>query len=538
MRFTTSMLSRPDQERGRRPVRSTRSGEMTLLSVAASVAVLAAGTLCYAFADDRGKVLVLSLEASLACVVAYVGVVRLLPQPLTPRLLIASYQLQLLSLALIAGLGLPLSPPYHPFEISVSDAPLRVAAAMLMVPLAVVVGVLCCRVLKRSAPLDAGSWPDADLARRRRLYLVVAAVSHLLYWPATLEGAGVLGYVCRIVATALLAAPFIAGRDSATDRPLAGLWIVTIVINAVVGIVAGTRSRALVAAVLFVAGYISALPRKRRFAVATGAAIAAIPLVQLSGAVGVVRDQVGRGGLELMRADHAAQVFQEITRQLTDDDREQAEEVRAQGVSRMLAWTNVVVPLMTPDSIPYRGFAGFVDEGMETFRIASVTGLTADDFYDAGLSNAAARRYGFTVNGNTSVEFTLLADAWSRGGPAAVVVFTLLVMILLLAAEWCCTRIVRDPGVATVLVLPLAKAAFFDANTSPVLVLLRGVLLSVIVVVTLVAVVEFAPRRLRRSVRQGDGGAGRNDRHLRAAAPRSPGHQVLSRVTTVASPRP
>lgn len=494
-----------------------RSGPLTSLSVPVLVAILAVGTLYYGFAGDAGKVVVLSLEACVVSVVAYIAVTRLLPQHVTPRLLIASYQLQLFSLALIAVLGLPLSPPYHPFDISVSDAPFRVVAAMLIVPITVLVGALVCCALIQPTRADGGPCPAAEVVRQRRTYLVVAAVIHLLYWPATLEAAGVLGYACRVVATALLAAPFIAGRDSAIDRRLGLLWTVTIALNAFIGIVAGTRSKALVAAVLFVAGYISTLPGRRRLLVAICASIAAVPVIQLSGAVGVVRDQVGRGGLELMRTDHIAQVLHELTRELTSDDREQAEEIQAQGVSRLLAWTNVVVPLMTPDTIPYRGLAGLVDEGIATFRVASVAGVAADDFYEAGLNNAPARHYGFTVNANTSVEFTLLADGWSRGGLAVVVVFTLVVMIFLLSAESGCMRLGLGGGVGSVLILPLAKAAFFDANTSPLLVLLRGTVFSFAVVAVFVAAIEFSPLRLRRDSRRGGSSPGRRPFQLGAA---------------------
>src|SRR5262249_57719080 len=94
------------------------------------------------------------------------------------------------------------------------------------------------------------------LAKQRRLYLIVIAVIHLLYWPATLDGAGFAGYVCRVLATALIAGPFLAGRDSVRDRGLAWIWLGTIAINAAIGIVAGTRSKVLVAAVLFAAGFI------------------------------------------------------------------------------------------------------------------------------------------------------------------------------------------------------------------------------------------------------------------------------------------
>src|SRR5262249_25653020 len=145
-----------------------------------------------------------------------------------------------------------------------------------------------------------------------------------------------------------------------------------------------------------------------------------------------------------------------------------SEAVKEHGVSRLLAWTNVVVPLMTPNTVPYRGMDRFVDEAIQTFQVSSVSGSTPDDLYDAGLWNAPARQYGFTVNSFTSVEFTLAADGWSRGGAPIALVFSIFAALILTATEAAASRLHRfGEGAASVLALPVAKAAFFDSNFIP-----------------------------------------------------------------------
>jgi hypothetical protein len=342
------------------------------------------------------------------------------------------------------------------------------------------------RVAEKLRPLD-------DLAKQRRLYLVIAAFVQLIFWPATLGNAGMAGYLIRVLAAALTAAPFLAGRDSRGDRGLASLWCLTILVNGVVGIATGSRSKALITVVLFAAGYISALPRNRRLAVGAFAALATIPLVQFSGAAGIVRDELGRDDPRLLQPEHLREVFYRLVVELTPGNQRNVEELNLQGAGRMLAWTNVVVPLMTPETIPYRGLDEFLDEAAQSFRIASVSGLTADDLLDAGLNVEPARLYGFTINSNTSVEFTLAADAWSRGGGPVAILFSFIAALALTFGEFAACRLHRyGTGVATILALPAAKAAFFDANIFPLLPTLRIMFLNLFVLAALTVVVELA----------------------------------------------
>jgi len=201
----------------------------------------------------------------------------------------------------------------------------------------------------------------------------------------------------------------------------------------------------------------------------------------------------------LMQSDHIREVFRELSHEMTTSDQLDADAVNGQGLGRLLAWTNVVVPLMTPDSVPYRGLDGFVDEARQTFQVASISGLTPDDLYDAGLINTPAKLYGFTVNSNTSVEFTVAADAWSRGGALVAILFSFIAALGLTLGELCTHRLHRfTPGVASVLALPVAKAAFFDANAVPLLFMMRGMVVYTLGMLVLVIIVEFACRTARK----------------------------------------
>jgi hypothetical protein len=253
------------------------------------------------------------------------------------------------------------------------------------------------------------------------------------------------------------------------------LWVFTVVVNAVIGIAAGTRGKALLAAVLFATGFISALPDRKRVVVGICAVFAAVPLIQLAGALGVVRDELGRGGLEMVESGHLSEVFRQLSRELLPDDRQ---------------------------DVPYRGMTGLLDEAAQTFQVASFSGSTPDDLYEAGLWNAPARQYGFTVNAYTSVEFTLAADGWSRGGAVAALLFGFVAALLMTLWEVGVSRL-PGRGAGAFLSLPVAKAAFFDTNFIPLLPMLRGMVLYTLILCALVAVVESVRHASRSPLRRG-----------------------------------
>jgi hypothetical protein len=466
--------------------------------------ILGLGFVYYNLGEDRGKVAVVALNSVVACFGAYLAVGRLLPRYYAPRLFIGAFLLQCAALGAIALLGLPLGPPFHPFDVNAADAPVRSVLAMLMVPAGTLAAVAIWRLFSGLSGAVVEAQPeDGSVVADRRMYLFSAAALQLLYWPATLEGAGTIGYVIRVLTTALLAAAFLAGRDSRSDRRLGGVWVAVLVINVVIGVAAGTRAKAFVAIVLFGAGYISALQQRKRWLVGALALAASLPMLEVAGAMGVVRGDTGRGGLELVQTDHVRDVLQQVSRQMSSSNKDDADAIRAQGVGRMLAWTNVVVPILTPDTVPYRGLAGLFDETTQMMKVAQFSGQNAEDLYDADLYMAPARRYGFMVNASTAVEFSVVADAWSRGGAPIALLFCFVATLALLVGEMAMNRFRRwGRGVATILTLPVLKTAFFDSTVLPLLPTIRGMVLSIIAIVLFAFFAELAQRSIRGPVRR------------------------------------
>src|SRR5262245_10868486 len=137
-RFDARMGAAIDPRRARRP--RARTGHGWLTTVAAITIGL--GTVSYAFLDGRDRVLVASLCGCIVCLMAYVTIERLVHRSVALRLFLVSYALQFVSLASIAGLNLPVSPRYHPFQIDASGAPLLSVLAILTAPVGALLAAL------------------------------------------------------------------------------------------------------------------------------------------------------------------------------------------------------------------------------------------------------------------------------------------------------------------------------------------------------------------------------------------------------------
>src|SRR5262249_57917220 len=121
------------------------------LMIAFIVVACGVGVIVYGLSSDRGQLAVLAAQAAALSLIADIFVSHLLPGYTAPRLLIATYALQLATLAAIAAMQLPLSPPYHPFDVNAADAPFRAVAPMLIVPVTTVVVACAWRFLCPSA---------------------------------------------------------------------------------------------------------------------------------------------------------------------------------------------------------------------------------------------------------------------------------------------------------------------------------------------------------------------------------------------------
>src|SRR6266540_1656616 len=172
-----------------------------------------------------------------------------------------------------------------------------------------------------------------------------------------------------------------------------------------------------------------------------------------------------------------------------------SESLQIRGLERMIAWSNFAVPALTPEPVPYRGLSNLGAELLSIARIAGLEGEFSlkgrDDLLEAGFVTAPAGMYGFTVNDETSVEFGLLPDAWSRAGPLACVVIGLIAGFCFIAIErWLILRVVRAAD-SSLLLYCVAAKCILDGYTSPFQFMARHLVLDLLFVVILSSAVRF-----------------------------------------------
>lgn len=416
---------------------------------------------------------------------------RLTPALATPTIGMVSFVLQALWLLLNSAVGTVVAPN----GLDVSASPLRATLPLILVPLG---GLIATAALARNRRTRGRSILRSAERQSRGVgpFLLIAALVSLLMWPATISQSP-WAYAVRVLNSALLLVPLFAGAYTVHSKWLSRIWITVMSVNAVIGLLTGSRFIALFPPTLFLVGrmlFDSKVRRRRYF---WTLAILALPGFMVSGIVGSIRTEVGRGA-DLLDASRPTLVMGAVAKrvdQVMDGYEDSGLEV--DGFGRMVHWTNQAVSIMSPEEVPYRGFTAFESELMASARINALTGHTTDDALDSGLASAPANKYGFMVNAFTSVEFGVFADAWSRGGPLVCLAFGFVAFLLLGLAEisLLATRSAA-PGLSIITFAVVTRTAL-DLSAVPLLHAIRTMLLNVVFVVGLALLGEAAIRVTR-----------------------------------------
>jgi hypothetical protein len=447
--------------------------------------------------SGRGALLLTSGGAVALSIVIYRATRALEPHSLAPRLLTLNFMVQIVSLFLIVLLGLPTIVQASSFAPDLADRPLGAVLPLLVVPLAsllAVTGAIFTRAaFTRSRGTDAGTLREmvSRSSPVMRIYLASAAILLLLYWPAARPDTGALGYVIRVISTVLIGVPFLVGLFATRFPGIRNLWIVAMVINAIIGLAVGSRFVAFLPITLYAIAYILTLRGEKRklYVMITG--IGALATLVVSGVTEVVRNEIGRGGLDILTWERLSIVIEESERTLAAGSGER-ELAMYFALVRTLPPLNVAIPALSPEIVPYRGFEGLEDEVLAVAQLNTLTGKSTGDLMDAGLMGSAARAYGFMINEETSYEFGIMADAWSRGGPLVTFLVGFVFTLILIWAERTARKYYRrNPAALLIVLTVLAKSAFWDAGRLPFLETVRTLVLSVGMVVVLVAAVDL-----------------------------------------------
>ena len=164
-------------------------------------------------------------------------------------------------------------------------------------------------------------------------------------------------------------------------------------------------------------------------------------LLTVLGIMGLVRDKIGRGSAAETFSEERFMIYKETFADYltqSENDITVSDDALINSRGRNVNWVNTVVFANTPAIIPYRGYDNLPDELLNIFRLTALNSgfnqeeilAVGNEIIDQGFGNGMAKRYGFNVTATNGVEWSLIADAWSRGGMVACYIFILLFVVL------------------------------------------------------------------------------------------------------------
>lgn len=415
---------------------------------------------------------------------------KLAPRLLMPRVAIAMFVAQAGWMLILAFTGHSLGPVLALYSASAVDEPALAILPLLIVPSAAFMSAAMSRIVIPGLCTQSPLVEARPNARKRRFYLVSGALMVVVYWPASQPESGFVGYVFRILGSAMATYSFVAGLSSRDDKQAGRIWIVVLGLNALMGMLMGTR-QPFISVITYSAGWLYSAPRHGRRRARLLAGGLAVALMVASGVIGIVRGRIGRGGVELVSAERARTVVDASSSAI---DQEQAWEVADEAISRMVAWCNVAVPILSPMPVPFRGYESIGTELEQVATINRISGRSVDDLLASGLGTAPATNYGFTVNSQTSVEFSVLADGWSRDGAAGAFVFAMVAMLFFAVAETLVVSVRRSHAESGAMLTAVLSVSVLELGRLPLLACLRRAVLDISMAIALVAVVEVMSR--------------------------------------------
>jgi len=227
---------------------------------------------------------------------------------------------------------------------------------------------------------------------------------------------------------ALALMPLLAGLYWNRSRMVQLIWLVQLSVGLFLAVLTGARSYGFLPVAFYGLGYIlqQSTTRKRLNATLAGL-VGAVVLLLLAGFVQNLRDQVGRTS-DVNNVDVQSIVtnLDNLLEQSKGQNKLMWEDAPSDavwfGLTRVVDWTLVLGPNMSPDVAPYRGYDDFGDEilGLVSFQGLRILDNWTYDYI------SLPRIYGYNTmgvidekgnyGGMFAVPFNIMTDAWSRYG--------------------------------------------------------------------------------------------------------------------------
>ena len=227
--------------------------------------------------------------------------------------------------------------------------------------------------------------------------------------------------------------------------------------------------------------------------------------------MGVIRDEFGRGKAnEMFSMERFSLIASEYFYATESQEKNQKaeDEIVMQSKGRNINWVNLSVMSLSPEIIPYKGFDGIDKEIGQIFVVSRINGdyseeglqASANSLHDNNLSTSKAREYGYTVDYYTSVEWSLLADSWSRGG---IYFYALYLFVFIMLGTLVENKFIFKQSLKTLpfLILVYSFNVFTGFGAKPFYEAFREIVLKLIMVYFLLVIINFVINNNQKSGR-------------------------------------
>jgi len=323
-------------------------------------------------------------------------------------------------------------------------------------------------------------WYERDFWRQDPIgsqYICIAGVVLLFALPLTAILPATIAYFFRIADYSTMFLAYYAGRIAVRTPKVRILWIVMLGINGAIFSLTGGRFVAFFPPLLFLLGYLSSAPVHQKRVIRLMLFVMFPAGLFVIGILGVVRREVGRDDWSLVSSEQASRIISTSTAIIAEHPQEAKDDIFLNSIGRIIAWTNPVVCSSTPTIIPYRGYSGLGNE-IRAYTHLYFFGNDFGKFESADLGTYPARAYGFSVSDETSVEFGILADGWSRGGLTGALLFSLIFCALAAGLELIVLRLGYFTAAGRMLLLVVCMSNAYQYNIFPLVHVVRFFILS------------------------------------------------------------
>jgi len=328
-------------------------------------------------------------------------------------------------------------------------------------------------------------------ARSLALPLYFSALIILLY---PISRGTPLEYPVAILFNYLNLIPFVAGLLFFHNKNLRFVWLVSLAVLFVLGILTGGRGAAFASTAFYSIGFYFALQSKKakRTALIVGLVIA-IPLASFMAFVGIFRHIVGRVDFDKITWERVVRIYDKYEK-IKDSKvlNLNTSDGKLQSWGRLVNFVNAFQFATIPSKKDHLGWDDlFSADFYYAFDVAFISGSTVEERYKAKAHNFRLNDYGYMVTPTTSVEYSVVTEGFIRFGYTGIFFEALILGLFSQFLEYF-VRVFSGKNVPLLVfaIVMLCQSALIS-YVYDLFVIMRNIVLSVVAAVMIIPPLQF-----------------------------------------------